>query len=230
MRFSDLFISYKIGLKEIKSTIPFTKLPLYRKIAVITLFSISILCVIFFIFNFQAIGYITLLIEITLTAFYFILDSRKNNLKVMLEKHYLPYSKERMDMIIKILKHYEIDIYNSDLIDLLISEAEVAQIQCDYLALLKRPLKTVSVIIIPTIAYFAKKIGDTVPKEEIITTSAMILIILLLFFSLVFALIPIIKIIFYHDYNKYTELIYDLKQIKIFYTIKKSPQTITFTK
>lgn len=47
MRFSDLFISYKIGLKEIKSTIPFTKLPLYRKIAVITLFSISILCVIF---------------------------------------------------------------------------------------------------------------------------------------------------------------------------------------
>lgn len=183
-----------------------------------------------FIFNFQAIGYITLLIEITLTAFYFILDSRKNNLKVMLEKHYLPYSKERMDMIIKILKHYEIDIYNSDLIDLLISEAEVAQIQCDYLALLKRPLKTVSVIIIPTIAYFAKKIGDTVPKEEIITTSAMILIIILLFFSLVFALIPIIKIIFYHDYNKYTELIYDLKQIKIFYTIKKSPQTITFTK
>lgn len=28
MRFCDLFISYKIGLKSIKSTIPFTKLPL----------------------------------------------------------------------------------------------------------------------------------------------------------------------------------------------------------
>ena len=35
MRFCDLFISYKIGLKNIKSTIPFTKLPLYRKIIVI---------------------------------------------------------------------------------------------------------------------------------------------------------------------------------------------------
>ena len=35
MRFCDLFISYKIGLKSIKSTIPFTKLPLYRKIFVI---------------------------------------------------------------------------------------------------------------------------------------------------------------------------------------------------
>lgn len=35
MRFSDLFISYKIGLKDIKSTIPFTELPLYRKIFII---------------------------------------------------------------------------------------------------------------------------------------------------------------------------------------------------
>lgn len=32
MRFCDLFISYKIGLKSIKSTIPFTKLPLYLQI------------------------------------------------------------------------------------------------------------------------------------------------------------------------------------------------------
>ncbi len=37
MRFCDIFISYKIGLKNLKNTIPFTKLPLYRKIAVIAL-------------------------------------------------------------------------------------------------------------------------------------------------------------------------------------------------
>ena len=43
MRFCDLFISYKIGLKSIKSTIPFTKLPLYRKIFVIILFASAII-------------------------------------------------------------------------------------------------------------------------------------------------------------------------------------------
>lgn len=37
MRFCDLFISYKIELKSIKSTIPFTKLPLYRKVFIIIL-------------------------------------------------------------------------------------------------------------------------------------------------------------------------------------------------
>ena len=32
MRFCDFFISYKIGLKGIKNSIPFTQLPLYLNI------------------------------------------------------------------------------------------------------------------------------------------------------------------------------------------------------
>lgn len=51
MRFCDLFISYKIGLKDIKSTIPFTKLPLYRKIFVIILFASAIISFILSIFK-----------------------------------------------------------------------------------------------------------------------------------------------------------------------------------
>ena len=51
MRFCDLFISYKIGLKSIKSTIPFTKLPLYRKIFVIILFASAIISGILLIFK-----------------------------------------------------------------------------------------------------------------------------------------------------------------------------------
>lgn len=52
MRFCDLFISYKIGLKDIKSTIPFTKLPLYRKIAVVAIFSIIIINALYFVNSF----------------------------------------------------------------------------------------------------------------------------------------------------------------------------------
>ena len=51
MRFCDLFISYKIGLKGIKSTIPFTKLPLYRKIFVIIFFASAIVSGILLLFK-----------------------------------------------------------------------------------------------------------------------------------------------------------------------------------
>ena len=51
MRFCDLFISYKFGLKDIKSTIPFTKLPLYRKIFIIILSVLLSLSLIFILFN-----------------------------------------------------------------------------------------------------------------------------------------------------------------------------------
>lgn len=60
MRFCDLFISYKIGLKDIKSTIPFTKLPLYRKIFVIILFASAIISFILSIFKLTWIAYIPL--------------------------------------------------------------------------------------------------------------------------------------------------------------------------
>lgn len=59
-----------------------------------------------------------------------------------------PYSEKRMLITINVLKKYEIDIHNNDLIDMLIEEAKLAQIQCDYITLLKKPLKTVGAIIV----------------------------------------------------------------------------------
>ena len=61
-----------------------------------------------------------------------------------------------------------------------------------------------------------EKIGDTASKSEIITMAVQTIIIVLLIFSLIFALKPIIKDFLYRDYNKYSELIYDLRQIKLF--------------
>ena len=45
-----------------------------------------------------------------------------------------------------------------------------------------------------------------------------IIIISILIFSLVISITPILKDICYRDYNKYDELIYDLRQIKLFYS------------
>lgn len=128
-------------------------------------------------------------------------------------------------MTINVLKNYEIDIHNNTSIDMLIEEAKLAQIQCDYIAPLKKPLKTLGAIIIPIIAFVAQKIGNAATTDEMITMAALVIILVLLTFSLIFSLTPIIKDILYRDYNKYNDLIYDLRQIKLFYTKENNTHT-----
>lgn len=222
MRFCDIFISYKIGLKSIKSTIPFTKLPLYRKIAVIATFAITIISALLFMFKLYIPGFIVFGIGIISLVVFLIIDSRKNNLELMLKEHYSPYSQKRMDMVIDVLKEYGINVQNINTLDLLIDEAQKAQIQSDYLLPLKKPLKILGAIIFPIIAYVAEKIGDTASQSEMITMAAQIIVIVLLIFSLIFSLTPVVKDILYRDYNKYSELIYDLRQIKLFYAKEDS--------
>mgnify|MGYP003091931019 CR=1 FL=1 len=147
---------------------------------------------------------------------FLIIDSFKRNLQVMLNEHYSPYSEKRMQMTVKVLNTYQISIHDFEAIDLLIEEAKIAQIQCDYLAPLKKPLKTLAAIIVPIIVYVAEKIGDSTSQNEMIIMAAQITIVLLIF-SLIFSITPIVKDILYRDYNKYGELIYDLRQIKLFY-------------
>ena len=135
----------------------------------------------------------------------------------MLQQHYAPYSEKRINMTINVLKDYRIDIQNPDSLDMLIEEAKLAQIQCDYINPLKMPLKTLGAIIVPIIAFVAQKIGNAATTDEMITMAVQVIILVLLTFSLIFSLTPIIKDILYRDYNKYDDLIYDLRQIKLFY-------------
>lgn len=221
MRFCDLFISYKIGLKNIKSTIPFTKLPLYRKVFMIILLTSFILGGILSIFNQILASYILIGLGVLSLIVFLILDSTKRNLKVMLKEHYIPYSEERMFMTINVLKKYKIDIHDYNVIDMLIEEAKLSQIQCNYIAPLKRPLKTLGAIIVPIIAFVAQKVGGAAGIDEMITMATQFIILILLIFSLILALIPIIKDFLYRDYNKYEDLIYDLRQIKLFYANEK---------
>ena len=217
MRFCDLFISYKIGLKDIKSTIPFTKLLLYRKIFIIILFASTIISVILSMFKVNWIAYIPLALGVISFIVFLIIDSLKRNLEVMLNEHYAPYSENPMKMVIDVLTKYGIDIHDFRLLDMLIDEAQNAQIHCDYLAPLKKPIKTLGAIIIPIIAFVAQKIGNTATQDDMITMAAQAITLILLIFSLIFLLTPAIKELLYLDYDKYNEFIYDLKQIKLFY-------------
>lgn len=219
MRFCDLFISYKIGLKGIKSTIPFTKLPFYRKVAVVLTFSLCLISIFLQIIKQYEVAFRVMVTAILLMIIFLIIDSTKHNLDKMLKKHYSPYSNERMKMVIQVLAKYKIDLKNIVLIDMLISEAKAAQIHCDYLAPLKKPLKTLGAIIIPIVVYAAQKIGDATTQDGMLTLANQSIIIILLIFSIVLALTTIVKDILYCDYNKYEYFISDLQQIKIFYSM-----------
>ena len=218
MRFSDLFISYKIGLKDIKSTIPFTELPLYRKIFIIIFLTGIIISGILLIFKQN----IFLFIPIGLIFIFVIIDSKKSNLSLMLENSYIPYSEKRMNMTIEVLKKYKINIENVDSLDMLITEAKYAQAECDFLSQFEKPFKILGSIIIPIVVFIVNKISETATPTDIYNMAELVIILVLLIFSLIFSFIPIIKDLFYREYNKYTELIYDLRQIKIFYTKKIS--------
>ena len=121
-----------------------------------------------------------------------------------------------------LVHHYGIDIHDTKTIDLLIDEAQKAQIQNDYLLPLKKPLKTLAAILIPIFAYVAQKIGDNATQDEMITMSVQIITIVLMVFSLIFALNAIVRDIFFSDYKKYNELMYDLRQVKLFYANETS--------
>ena len=218
MRFCDLFISYKIGLKDTKSTIPFTKLPLYRKVFLVIFLTGIIISGILLIFIQNIFSFIPMGLSLISLIIFAIIDSKKDNLRVMLENHYIPYSEKRMNMTIDVLKKYNIDIKNLDSLDMLITEAKYAQIKCDLFSQFKKPFKTLGAIIIPIVVFVAKKISETATETQMLNMAVLTIILILLIFSLIFSLVPIVKDIFYIDYNRYDEFIYDLRQIKLFYS------------
>ena len=53
----------------------------------------------------------------------------------------------------------------------------------------------------------AQKIGDAATQNTMIMMAINVIIISIIIFSLLYAIIPIIKNLFYRDYNKYNDLI-----------------------
>ena len=79
MRFCDFFISYKIGLKGIKNSIPFTQLPLYRKIAIILIFVVALSEMLLLFFNQSTLSIILLILALLFLSIFIFIDSKKEN-------------------------------------------------------------------------------------------------------------------------------------------------------
>ena len=217
MRFSEFFISYKLGLKEIKTTIPFKEFPLCKKIYMILTFVLTVLGIIFAILDRPAISFAFLVTMIILLIVFLVTESRPKNLAHKLKTYFTPYSQERMEMVRKLLSNYNIQPSDSTKIDLLIEEAKSAQVQCDNFNTLKTPFKTLSTLIVPIAVYIANTYADTLSSNEIVALGILAIPLIICFYAILFAVTPVFKDLVNQDYNNYRNLISDLKQIKIFY-------------
>lgn len=217
MRFCDFFIEYKIGLKKMKNSIPWTKLPLYRKIFIIITFIIGVLLILFTLLKLYLALFIAIGVILFLVIAFIAIDASKNNLREMLDKHYSIYSFNRMIMLKEIFKKYNLKINDTDAINLLIAQAEKEKIENNPFLSLKKPIKTLGAIIIPIVVYVAKDIAETSSSNELIYLASLYITISFCLISIIYAITPIVISIFYSDYNRYDALIYDLNQLKIFY-------------
>ena len=213
MRFCDLFLSYKIALKEIKSTIPFTELPLYRKVFMVIFLAGILISGIFFVVGWRAAATVLLLLWALFLLGFIFVDARKKNQQKMLDEHYKPYSEKRMKMALDVLKKYGLDAGDAETIDRLIEEAKYAQEKCDYAEALKKPFKTLGAMIIPIVVFIANEISGAATFDEKILMAVQAIMVIILTFSLVVLLAPTIKDFLSSDYNKYEEFIYDMRQL-----------------
>lgn len=127
----------------------------------------------------------------------------------------MPYSNSVMVMLRSLLEESNIDYTKDDVIDLLIEQAESERENCDYIKLLIRPFKVMVGLIIPIAAYIGKKIIDDAEMIEALKFSLLIIFIIIVLFATVIAFAPLVKEM-NPNYIKYTEFIYNLKQLKIF--------------
>ena len=213
MRFCDFFIEYKIGLKELKTSIPWTKLPLYRKIFIVLIFITGVTGLIFGTLGNIAGSLIIFLLFIVLFTVFFIIDSSKRNLRKMLDNHYSLTSQRRIDLLLATLRSYNINYNDVNKIDLLIKQAEESKIKSDPFIDIQKPLKTLGAIIIPVILYVVQIIAEATSKQDLIVMALQSIIIICCVFSIIISVSPIIRDICYRDYNIYENLIYDLNQI-----------------
>ena len=221
MRFCDLFITYKVKRKDIKDFISFIDLPLYKKIAIVLLFSLLLFCGLSLISKSILCFCILCILIIFLTIIFIAIGATKKNLSKSLQQHYIPYSNKRMYMVIELLNEYKIDLYNQDIIDLLIVEARENQKRVDYISSIEKPLKFLCTLIIPIIAYTAQKISNVASLEETIQLAIETITYIIVFFCILGSWCPLVKEIINRDYNLHEDLISDLTQIKIFYSPQK---------
>jgi hypothetical protein len=157
MRFSTFMLSYKKKHKQLKSTITFRKLPFYQKIIVIIGFLMIIIGCCFKIAKCELAFGITLLIgSIFIIIFLHKSLSDTRDLSVLI-RNSKEYSTDRMNILLDLFKENNLPI-TTQKIDLLIDEANQAKQDANLFLPIKKPVKALSVLIVPITIYIIQQL------------------------------------------------------------------------
>ena len=120
-----------------------------------------------------------------------------------------------MNILLDLFKENNLPI-TTQKIDLLIDEAKQAKQDANLFLPIEKPVKALSVLIVPITIYIIQQLFTS---SNVGASNAILLLVYCIFiFVAVYTLIPFIEGIMYGIYD---DLIYDLRQLKIFYVKEK---------
>lgn len=222
MRFNNFFVEYTLRLKEIddKAGMP-EFLKVFLKILKVMGCVYGVLLIFFLLVLQNVVWVLIVIVAILLLIMWVVLKCYEFiNRSKLLNEYRKPYSRDRMKMLINLLKDYGIKLNSSDSfdkVDLLIKQAEEDKIKYRPFLFLYKFLQVFTSITIPVVAWVATKIAEGLTIENLIVIVFIYVVLVAMFLLCAFSIKSFIIEVIYPDYNKYEELIYDLKQLKIFY-------------
>lgn len=221
MRFCDFFLDYKLNVCNLKSTIKWNKLPVYRRFFILLLFIIGVATIASAFLRLYNLTFVFYFILVFILLSVFIIDARKANQKEMLEKHYKVYSFNRMAAFGKLLEKYSISLNDEKKLLLLKEQAKISQDKYSIVSSLKKPFKTLFTIIIPIVTYIATVIAKSTTAEDLIILGLQVIVIIICVAAIILAISPYLNNLIDRDYKRYGDLMYDIDQVILFGIRKK---------
>lgn len=212
MYFDAIFDSYQQAIRKIKRLIPFKELFLYEKITSIGLLICALSIFICFVMNVEIGILISFVLGIILTIIR-ICKARKNT-ELVIKTRRIPYMRERMEALTKVLITHQINISDTKAIDQIIEFFTDEQKAFAPFSYLKKTAKTLLPLFTAIISYIAARIANGVDIKNIIDLSfiaIVLFVILISVFTIIYSSIRASGLIMY---DKYDAFIRDIKQLK----------------
>lgn len=221
MFFIDFFVTYKEERKLYKHvillrTIEDGIITSFMLVMAILIFLTSILSITFLINGKQdttnKANVIILILTIVLIIYIFFREKSKD-----FNNHVKQIKYDRMELIMRVLKKYGVDITDTKTINLLISEAQIKR-DSNNLLQLKEALLFFGGIFTSMISYIMARAADSLNIKSVIIYGIIIILLLLMYYILFYLIKDFLKNIIMKKYNLCNDLISDLRLIMLFYS------------
>lgn len=154
---------------------------------------------------------IIILVIVLMIYFFFREKSKDFNNHVKQIKYY------RMELIMRVLKKYGVDITDTKTIDLLILEAQIKR-DSNNLLQLKEAFLFFGGIFTSMMSYVIARAADSLNIKSVIIFGIIIILLLLTYYILFYLIKVLLKNVLMNNYNLCNELINDLRLIVLFYS------------